>query len=119
MNNNNTRRRRGVSFLVIAAFLLIPTIFVGGPMMLRATAETVTVTVTDKERVQRAEGGHYLIFTETETFSIEDSLVFFTFDGSDKYGRIKKGGTYKFKVYGWRNPLTSSYRTIVEVTKVR
>ena len=69
------------------------------------------VKVTGKERVD----GQYLVYTDEETFKIEDSLIFGRFDSSDVYGMLKKGKRYRIKVFGIRSGFLSSYRNIVEV----
>jgi hypothetical protein len=85
------------------------------------TQDTVTFTVTDKDRVTERNGesitSRYLIFTETETFQNADSLIFFKFNSSDVYGQIKKGETYTAEVYGFRIPFLSAYRNIKSIEK--
>jgi len=76
-----------------------------------STQTTVTVTVTEKERVD----GTYLVFTDLETLKNEDDLLFFKFNSSDLYGSLKEGQTYDFRVAGWRVPLLSWYRNVVAI----
>ena len=86
------------------------------------TADTVTITVTDKERVVERSGNSvsskYLVFTETETFENTDCLARFKFNSSDVQGRLKTGETYTVDVYGWRIPFLSAYRNIVRVRQI-
>lgn len=86
------------------------------------TADTVTITVTDKERVVKRNGNSvsskYLVFTETETFENTDCLARFKFNSSDVQGRLKTGETYTVDVYGWRIPFLSAYRNIVRVRQI-
>jgi hypothetical protein len=84
-----------------------------------STVDYVTAIVTDKERVFDGESSRYLIFTEEETFENVDSALFFKFNSSDVYGKIKKGGVYKFKVSGWRISVVSSYRNIISMEEVQ
>jgi hypothetical protein len=84
-----------------------------------ATMDTVTVQVTDKDRITTRDSdgnqdSKYLIFTETETFENTDSLFAWKFDSSDVYGRIQEGDICRFRVNGWRNQFFSSYRNILE-----
>jgi len=44
--------------------------------------------------------------------------VYWRWDSSDLYGKIKVGETYEAKVYGWRMPIFSSYKNIVSVEEV-
>jgi hypothetical protein len=82
------------------------------------TAETVTITIEDKERVLQRSGddltAKYLVFTETETFQNTDCLIRFKFNASDLQGSLKRGETYEVLVYGWRIPFLSVYRNLVK-----
>lgn len=77
--------------------------------------DTVTVTVTGKERVHSKDSSKYLIFTEEETFENTDYLLIGKFNSSDIYGKIKEGETYTFDVAGLRIPILSAYRNIHKV----
>lgn len=86
------------------------------------TADSLEVTVTKTERITTGSGetlgSKYLVFTETETFENTDSVWYGKWDSSDLHGRLKPGGRYSVKVYGWRLPFFSSYRNIVSATEV-
>lgn len=82
------------------------------------TQETITITVSEKERVQKGEDSKYLVWTtkangEEEVFENTDSYWFLKFDSSDVQGALKKGGTYKVDVAGLRLPFFSAYRNII------
>lgn len=79
------------------------------------TSETVTFTVTDKERVVKSESSKYLVFTDSESFENTDCFLRFKFNSSDIQGRLKRGKTYKAVVYGWRVPVLSWCRNIVKI----
>jgi hypothetical protein len=104
----------GLAFIVI----LVGAIAFGSAYY--STVEDVRVTVTDKERVcsRDGDGGtscQYLVFTEGEVFANRDSLIFTKWNSSDVQGRLREGGTYDVRVAGWRVPLFSAYRNIIEV----
>lgn len=80
--------------------------------------ETVTATVTDKERITKQDNSYYLVFTDNEVFSVEDSWAKWRWDSSDLYGDIEIGKTYTFTVYGWRVPFLSWYRNILVIEEV-
>ena len=87
------------------------------------TADKVTFTVTDKERIVESEGeggtsSKYLIYSDNETFENTDTLWHLKYDSSDLYGKLKKGQTYEADVYGWRVGWMSMYRNIVDATPV-
>jgi hypothetical protein len=70
----------------------------------------VTAQVTFKERLP----GYYLVFAEGETFVNRDSAAFLKFNSSDIYGRIPDNSTCEFLVTGFRIPIMSRYRNILE-----
>jgi hypothetical protein len=85
------------------------------------TQDTVTATITDKDRIVERDGdggtrSKYLIFTDQETFENTDSLLAGKFNSSDVYGRLKVGDVCRFKVNGFRNGFLSMYRNILEAT---
>lgn len=83
--------------------------------------EEITCHVNDKERVTTGYGktlqSSYMIYTDNETFTIEDSLLYVNFHSSDVYGKIEKDHMYNFTVYGFRSGILSSYRNIINVTE--
>jgi hypothetical protein len=106
----------GLGFGLIALVFLVAV--VGGVWYTLGTKDTVTFTVTDKERITESstDGGttsKYLIFTDTETFENTDTMLYGKFNSSDVYGRLKEGKQYTCEVYGWRIGLFSTYRNIV------
>ena len=82
------------------------------------TEEQVTITVTDKDVKRYKDSDKYLIYSESGTFEITDSVAYWRWDSSDLYGRIEKGKTYTATVYGWRIPFISYYQNIVEVNEI-
>tara|TARA_R100000656_G_scaffold104176_1_gene76241 strand:+ start:276503 stop:276895 length:393 start_codon:yes stop_codon:yes gene_type:complete len=84
--------------------------------------ETLTVQVTDKERIVEGSGNsvssRYLIFTDREVFENTDSLLEMKFSSSDLQGRLNVGSCYEIVVYGWRMPLVSSYRNVSDAFEV-
>lgn len=93
----------------------------GSALFAYGTVDEVHFTITDKERVTKSDGsgevsGKYLVFTNSETFEISDSLWHFRFDSSDLYGQLRQDQHYVGKVYGWRIPFLSTYRNLLEAT---
>lgn len=100
---------------LIAAVLIL---LCGCPAIYQnATQDQVTFSVNEKERVNTANSGKYLVFTDGETFECTDAWFVGKFDSSDMYGRIESGKTYNATVYGWRIPLFSMYRNIISLTE--
>ena len=78
----------------------------------------ITSTVLDKERVVKDQSSYYLIYTESETLTIQDTIIKGQWESSDLYGHIKEGQTYTFTVYGWRSGFFSMYRNIISYEEV-
>lgn len=82
------------------------------------STETVTIKVTDKERISEGSGealSHkFLVYSDTEVFENTDTLVFLKFNSTDFQNKLKVDSTYQVRVVGWRLPFFSSYRNIIE-----
>jgi len=89
------------------------------------SVETTTITVTDKERITESSGSgekmtvdsYYLVYTNVETFKNVDELMFVKVNSSDIQGKLIPNETYQVKVAGWRIPIFSSYRNIIEIVE--
>lgn len=106
--------------IFLAAFFAI--ILGVGALYNYGTDEYVTFTVEDKERVVKSNGetttSAYLIFTEAETFKNSDTIFYWKWNSSDIYGSLKRGSTYRARVYGFRFGLLSMYRNVISVELV-
>ena len=100
--------------LVIVALVLS----IGYNAALLSNQQTVTASVTDKERiVEMSEGtsaSYYLIYTDKGTYKLEDNLFYGNFRSSDWYGKIKRDSTYTFDLIGYRIGFSSTYQEIVK-----
>jgi hypothetical protein len=106
---------------IIATIVLILGIATFNVWVHFATLTTVSgVVIQDKERVVSGSGStqesKYLIFTDVETFENVDSWLALKFNSSDVYGSIAVGATCEFRVTGFRVPLFSTYRNILDAT---
>lgn len=97
--------------LLIAAILCFPAI-----SFYATKTQVAGLIVQDKDRVTATDGtsSQYLIFTDQETFTNQDSWLAFKFNSSDVYGGIQRGQTCDFTVTGFRLPLLSWYRNIID-----
>jgi hypothetical protein len=89
-----------------------------------APHEHVIAKVTDKDRQVKSDGdggvnSKYIVFTDKEVFENTDSLLRGKFNSSDVQGKLQRGCTYDFEVYGFRNHFFSVYRNIVDATPVK
>ncbi|MBI1999098.1 MAG: DUF1523 family protein [Parcubacteria group bacterium] len=87
------------------------------------TARTVTIEVTDKERVVTKEsaGGvdsYYLVSTKNHgVFKNVDTGWYLKFNSSSVQGRLERGKKYTVKVYGWGVGYLSMYPNIVGIVE--
>lgn len=85
------------------------------------TAETVTITVTGKERIVESNGesttSKYIVQTETESFENTDDIIYLKFNSTDFDRWLVEDSTYTVTVVGWRLPYLSMYRNIVEIER--
>jgi hypothetical protein len=96
----------GVVFIVALLCLLI----------YRGSSDHTTITVTRTESISTGDSHKYLVFTDGEVFQCTDSVAFMRFNSSDVYGQLAAGHKYRVRVAGWRIPILSSYRNIMDVS---
>lgn len=120
--------------MIIGIFILIIAILAGDFVISKATRQTITATVTDKDikkdhNSSSSEDGKkdskdvYMVYTKdldgnVHVFKDEDTWYYFKFNSSDVYGEIEVGKTYEFDVYGLRIPFLSKYQNIISVKEV-
>lgn len=111
----------------VIAFLLIPTLLcVVSTTLLnfipeRMVVNTVIGTVTNSEssRMSNSKEDLFLITLlkddgSTEVFQVSDSIWWWHFQSADTYFALKQGGRFKLTVTGWRLPMLSQFRNVVE-----
>lgn len=85
------------------------------------SVETLDIVIQDKEVVTKSSrnsiDSKYLIFTKDEVFENEDSFIFGKFNSSDFQNQLELNKKYKVEVVGWRVPLLSMYRNIIEINR--
>lgn len=110
-----TDRNKQQAMKKILLLVVVLGAFLAYPIMYRLSAETITIHVDKTERIQDGDTQKYMVYATNETFENTDSWIFFKRNSSDVYGLIKVEQQYEVKVAGWRWPLISSYRNIIEV----
>jgi prepilin-type N-terminal cleavage/methylation domain-containing protein len=109
-----------IELIVVITMVLVVGLIFAAPIVDRCTEDTVIITVEDKAIKRKGDSDDkYLIYTDKGTFEITDSIAYWRWDSSDLYGKIKVGHTYECKVCGWRIPILSSYKNIIEATEVQ
>ena len=96
------KERRKIKLKTIA-YIFVFILFAGFMFTKSFNDKTYTVTVTDKERVNKSDSSKYLVFCEDENgevlvFENTDELLRLKFDSSTVQGTIKQGGKYKLTV---------------------
>ncbi len=102
--------------LITAAIFIAPLASLGAAYQL-GTAEEVSITVQDKERINTSDSSSYMVYTDQEVFRNADALFHLKFSSHDLYAKLKPGSSYDCTVYGWRVPFFSMTRNIVECRK--
>lgn len=101
----------------IITIIFVAVLIFGYPIAYYISADDVEIKVTNKERITTGRGENidskFIIYTENEVFENTDSWLFFKFNSSDYQNKIKIGKSYNAKVAGWRIPIFSSYRNII------
>lgn len=123
-SRRNLRPFRRVNPLTLPVFAiaLIALIGIVGYMGFHAsTANTMTCTVTGKDRVASSNGSSDMrVYTsDCGTLTVGDMLIFGTFNSADIYGALEEGKTYKMTVSGARVPILSMFPVITEATEVK
>lgn len=75
-------------------------------------------TITIEEKWEKIDGGtsKYLVSsTNGQVFQITDTILMWRFDSSNMYASIKEGNTCNIKTQGWRLPILSDYKNILEI----
>ena len=96
--------------LILSAILVVGLIIFA--IVCALNKDSVTATVTDKQ--VRGESGTYYVYTDEEVFVMKDSPFYFRWDSSDDWSMLEIGETYEFDVTGYRIPILSRYRNIID-----
>lgn len=104
-------------------FALVIAMLIGSVVVHYTTQEWVTVTIWDKEREGRSDGSGgttytYMVHTDLESFTNSDSVLAFKFDSSDVQRQLREGQEYRLLVTGFRIPVLSMYRNILDYQDV-
>ena len=101
--------------IIIVGIIVILAI-VAYPIAYYSSAAVQEVTVQEKWIKYHGKDAKYL-FSDLDgnVYSIEDSVLLFVFDASDRYARIKEGTSYTIKTYGWRIKILSWYPNAIEI----
>lgn len=117
MYRNSYRRPSGGQGLVAIALVVL--LFFGGCAGCRlASRGDVTVKVEDKLTKRDGDSDRYLIYTDKGVFQNTDSLLALKYRSSDMYHELKVGKVYDCRTEGFRIPLFSMYKNLLECEEV-
>lgn len=97
---------RNIFFTIFKLFIAV---LIAAEAVHYTTQEWVTVTIWDKDR-----DGHYMVHTDQESFTNSDSVLAFKFNSSDVQRQLREGQEYRLLVTGFRIPVLSMYRNILD-----
>jgi len=112
--------KKGVFGAII--FIIILLLFLAWPVYKLIYAFMTgeeTITIDEKWVKYKGNDAKYLISSEDEqVFQITDSIIKWRWDSSNLYARLDEGKTYEIKTQGFRFPLFSDYKNILEVEEI-
>lgn len=115
MRTRYNSRNLWSSVSIVIGIVVALIVIAASPIVHFSTMETVlNVEILEKERVVIKDGSKYLIFTDREVFENVDSLWSLKFDSSDFYRNIRVGQVCTLTVTGFRIPVLSTYRNILD-----
>jgi len=102
----------GVVGLVLAIVLVIG-LFLSA---FYGSETTKIITVDEKWAKYHGEDQKYL-FSDTNgnVYSVEDSILLWKWDASDRYAQIEEDQTYRITTYWWRIHILSWYPNAIEI----
>ena len=106
----------------LALVLLVVVVFVAiwtNPYWTHGSKIVTVTRVTTKRVVEKGQPKDiYLVFTTDETYKNVDSPAYLKFNSSDVQGKLIQTGCFKIEYYGFRVPITSTYKNITKAEKV-
>jgi len=105
----------------VAIIAVVVVFFTGYKIAFVSQRDTITCEVTDKYEVNRDKSGtKFRVETEDcGVLEVGDSIFYMKWDSADRYAQIKTGNTYEFDTAGFRFPLMSTFKDIIEVREVK
>jgi len=111
--------------VVIALVIIAVIIFGIGGCCYSFNDSTYTITVTDKERVNKGDDSKYLVYCDVVdgdkdiVFENTDNFLRGKFNSSNIQAHLKVGKTYEVTVVGFRFPIFSAYQNIISVKDIK
>jgi hypothetical protein len=117
MRSNLSAKHGWIGGAILVAIILV---LVGSCTYIRdIKTGTVTFTVNWLDDQANGRGHKYLVFTSAGVYQDTDNLFHGKFDSSDLFARLRTGQRYTCTYTGFRVPLFSSYRNLIDCRAVR
>jgi hypothetical protein len=106
--------KRG-QWLSIIGFLIVIILIFGYGFVYAMTTGHETITIKEKWVKYHLGDAKYLVSsTNSQVFEITDTLWKWRWDSSDLYSNLEPGMTCTITTQGWRFPVLSDYKNILE-----
>lgn len=117
------KRKKNVYIVTVLFVVAVFAIFGFSTYVVGFNDHTATITVTDKERINKDNDSYYLVFGEDENgngvvYKNVDAIIRGKWDSSTMQANLKIGETYEVVLVGYRIPLFSSYENIISVKEI-
>jgi hypothetical protein len=115
--------RTNVFAIVVGGIAVVVVVFLVALFAGYGKTSWVDFQLTGKESVSTSDGngnnGHeYRLYTTHGTYKVTDSVIHWRRNSADVYGRLLVGHKYHCKVYGWRVPLVSSFKNVLDCKQI-
>lgn len=120
MANKFTRMISDMSFKAKTYALVVLSILGVSTTNQLVNNETIDIHVDNTEVFRSGKSGNSrIIYTENETFKNTNSFFRLKFNSTALQGKLKEGGDYRVKVYGFKFENFDIFRNISEVTPIK
>lgn len=105
-----------IIYAQVFLFLVILMVLVCSIPFYYSSKEITQIQVSEKTVKYHEGDAKYLVFSESgDVYQVTDTFMLMHFTASNVYGELKEGKNYTIITYGWRVPILSMYKNIVEV----
>ena len=112
--NNKKKGMEELGSLIIIT-IIITLIFMIYPISYALTSGKEVIVIKEKWVKYHGDDAKYLISsTNGQVFQITDTIIKWRWDSSNLYADLDTGETCNIKTQGWRFPLFSDYKNILE-----
>ena len=103
--------------VMLVVFFVVLGIWIAGGLISVFVVEDKVITIQEKLGAHGNEGQYLVIDTENNVYTVEDNYFLMSFDASNRYAKMRTGGSYLVRTRGIRLPLLTWYPNIMEITQ--